>query len=88
MSCANSGAERQTRSVRLSGVQTLVNETAPILTLGALATFVPWHQNVHGIQPSLDMILLFDKAWIGAWHQNSAPPAGLSASATETETNP
>ncbi|MCL2533186.1 MAG: ABC transporter substrate-binding protein [Nocardiaceae bacterium] len=49
----------------LDDVQSLVNETTPFLTLGALATFIPWQQNVHGVRPSFDAILLFDKAWIG-----------------------
>ena len=48
----------------LTDVQTLVNETTPFLTLGALSSFIPWQANVHGVQPSLDAILLFDKAWI------------------------
>ncbi|WP_051461348.1 ABC transporter substrate-binding protein [Tomitella biformata] len=48
----------------LAAVQTEVNEKAPILAWGAGTNFVPWTNNVHGVVPSQDGIVLFDKAWI------------------------
>ncbi|WP_336882476.1 ABC transporter substrate-binding protein [Rhodococcus globerulus] len=48
----------------LAGIQTLVNETSPFITLGALTTFIPWTDDVHGIQPTLDGILLLNDAWL------------------------
>lgn len=50
----------------LADVQQSLNDTAPFVPLGALATFVPWQDNVHGVKPSLDSIMLFDKAFLGS----------------------
>lgn len=59
------GGEDQKRAA-LAAVQGNLNETAPYVPLGALATFVPWQQNVHGVKPSLDSIMLFDKAFLAS----------------------
>lgn len=48
----------------IAEVQKAVTEKVPFLAWGAQATFVPWSANVHGVQPSLDAIMLFDKAWV------------------------
>ena len=51
----------------LSGdLQTLVNDTVPFVTLGASPTFTLWADDVHGIEPTTDSIVLFGNAWIGA----------------------
>ncbi|WP_241665927.1 ABC transporter substrate-binding protein [Prescottella subtropica] len=49
----------------LEDIQTLVNDTAPMLVVGAGKYFIPWSGNAHGITPSADGILLFGKAWLG-----------------------
>ena len=48
----------------LADVQTEVNEKVPFLAWGGQTSFVPWRSSVHGANPSLDAIMLFDKAWI------------------------
>ncbi len=48
----------------LENIQTLVNETAPIAVMGAGKYFIPWSQDAHGIVPSADGIMLFEKAWL------------------------
>lgn len=45
-------------------MQQLVNDTVPFLTWAAQAVFVPWSSSVHGAVPTLDSVMLFDKAWI------------------------
>lgn len=54
-----------TRAV-LDDLQTLVNETAPLVPLGAGQALVAWASDVHGIAPSADGIMLFGAAWKGA----------------------
>ncbi|MBM4468081.1 ABC transporter substrate-binding protein [Prescottella equi] len=48
----------------LEGIQTLVNETNPMMVLGAGKYFIPWSKNAHGITPSADGVLLFGNAWL------------------------
>ena len=48
----------------LAELQTEVNSTAPFLPLAAGVSFVPWTDNVYGVVPSLDAIMLLDQAWI------------------------
>ncbi|CAM2930246.1 ABC transporter substrate-binding protein [Prescottella defluvii] len=48
----------------LEDVQTLVNETNPMLVVNAGKYFIPWSKNTHGITPSADGIMLFGKAWL------------------------
>ncbi|MFC9516728.1 ABC transporter substrate-binding protein [Nocardiaceae bacterium NPDC056970] len=45
-------------------MQQLVNDTVPFLTWAAQAVFVPWSASVHGAVPTIDSVMLFDKAWI------------------------
>jgi len=52
------------KTAALADVQKLVNDTVPFVTLGATATFIPWQKNVHGVKPTLDGVILFDKAWM------------------------
>lgn len=49
----------------IAEIQTIVNEQTPFLAWGAQATFITWQDNVFGVKPSLDTVILFDKAWIG-----------------------
>ncbi|WP_024793930.1 ABC transporter substrate-binding protein [Tomitella biformata] len=49
----------------IAKIQTVVNEEVPFLSWGAQATFITWQDDVHGVKPSLDTVILFDKAWIG-----------------------
>ncbi len=48
----------------LEDIQTLVNETNPMMVLGAGKYFIPWSKNAHGITPSADGVLLFGNAWL------------------------
>ncbi|WP_182358555.1 ABC transporter substrate-binding protein [Tomitella gaofuii] len=48
----------------LADLQTAVNEKVPFLAWGSVATLIAWNKQVHGIKPSLDTIVLFDKAWV------------------------
>lgn len=48
----------------LEKVQTLVNDTAPLSTIGAGKVLVTWRKNVHEITPSADGIMLFGHAWL------------------------
>ncbi|WP_415395099.1 ABC transporter substrate-binding protein [Rhodococcus globerulus] len=50
----------------LEKVQTLVNDTAPLATIGAGKVLVTWRKNVHEITPSADGIMLFGNAWLAA----------------------
>ena len=44
-------------------IQERANETLPWQVWGTGPALDVWNQNVHGLQPSLDGILLFDEAW-------------------------
>lgn len=48
----------------LANVQQVFNDEVPILVWGAGANYVPWQDNVFGVKPSLDSIMLLDKVWI------------------------
>lgn len=48
----------------MADLQRLANETTPFVVLGALASFLPWQANVHGVVPSTDDVMLFGKAWM------------------------
>ena len=45
-------------------LQSLVNDQVPFVNLGAAESFVGWRESVYGVNPSLDGILLLNKAWI------------------------
>ncbi|WP_305094338.1 ABC transporter substrate-binding protein [Prescottella sp. R16] len=45
-------------------IQQVVNDTVPFATWSAQAVFVPWTSSVHGVTPTLDSVILFDKVWI------------------------
>lgn len=49
----------------LDELQTALNEKVPFLAWGSQATLIAWDKQVHGVKPSLDTIVLFDKAWVG-----------------------
>lgn len=48
----------------LADLQVMVNDTVPLLNGGSGMTLVAWNEDVHGVVPSLDAIILFDKVWI------------------------
>ncbi|TSD40272.1 ABC transporter substrate-binding protein [Rhodococcus sp. KBS0724] len=52
------------KKAALADLQTLFNEQVPIMVWGAGANYVPWSENVYGLMPSLDSIILLDEAWI------------------------
>ncbi|MCJ0905487.1 ABC transporter substrate-binding protein [Rhodococcus sp. ARC_M6] len=47
----------------LAKIQTRSNETLPWQIWGNVPQIDVWNKNVHGIEPSLDGIVLFDEAW-------------------------
>ena len=55
--------DKQQRQSVLDEIQKLVNETAPMVTIDAGRYYIPWNDNIHGIIPSSDGILLFNQAW-------------------------
>ncbi|WP_127783423.1 ABC transporter substrate-binding protein [Rhodococcus sp. X156] len=58
---ASTDADKRTA---IAEIQKLMNETVPFLTWGTQAALIPWQTSVHGLKPSLDGIILFDKAWM------------------------
>ncbi|HEX7096036.1 MAG TPA: ABC transporter substrate-binding protein, partial [Acidimicrobiales bacterium] len=40
------------------------NEDIPFLVLGASTEFVAYADNLHGVQPSVSTLVMFDKAWL------------------------
>lgn len=48
----------------LSKIQERMNETVPYVIIGPMSVLSFWHQDVHGLQRTIDNIWLFDKAWI------------------------
>ncbi|WP_305093455.1 ABC transporter substrate-binding protein [Prescottella sp. R16] len=48
----------------LENIQTLVDDTAPMVVASAGKYFIPWSSNAHGITPSSDGIMLFGDAWL------------------------
>ncbi|WP_283261083.1 ABC transporter substrate-binding protein [Rhodococcus sp. IEGM 1379] len=59
-----SAASDDDRKKVVEEIQTLVNETAPMVTVNTGKYFIPWNKNVHGITPSADGIMLFGSAWM------------------------
>lgn len=47
----------------MAEVQTLWNETMPGVTTSALAKYIAWDTSIHGIQPTIDDIVLLGDAW-------------------------
>ncbi|WP_305091805.1 ABC transporter substrate-binding protein [Prescottella sp. R16] len=60
------GVDSDERRALSGELQTLVNDTVPFVTLGSAPTFTLWADDVHGIEPTTESIMLFGKAWIGA----------------------
>lgn len=58
-----SGSAEETLAV-IEEFQNLVNDTVPFVALGAMDSFVAWAPQVHGVNPSLDGILLLEEAWV------------------------
>ncbi|WFR73313.1 ABC transporter substrate-binding protein [Prescottella defluvii] len=50
----------------LENIQTVVNDTAPVIVVSAGKYFIPWSVNAHGITPSADGIMLFGNAWLAS----------------------
>ncbi|MCA1007308.1 ABC transporter substrate-binding protein [Rhodococcus hoagii] len=50
----------------LEDIQTVVNDTAPMMVISAGKYFIPWRANAHGITPSADGIMLFGNAWLAS----------------------
>ncbi|WP_127782356.1 ABC transporter substrate-binding protein [Rhodococcus sp. X156] len=48
----------------LGEIQQKINDTVPVVPIGAFKTFIAWQQNLHGVSPSSDGIMLFEKAWL------------------------
>ncbi|WP_336883307.1 ABC transporter substrate-binding protein [Rhodococcus globerulus] len=49
----------------LAQIQERVNETVPWQTYGVVPILNVWGKNVHGVQQSMDGIMLFDSTWKG-----------------------
>lgn len=60
LQAAGTDAEAQ---AALDTIQTLVNDTVPVVNVGAAAVFLPWQADVHGVVPTVNNMLLFGSAW-------------------------
>lgn len=49
----------------LDDIQRLFNEDVPVINLGASAGFTAWGENVHGVVPTDEYMVLLGEAWIG-----------------------
>ncbi|WP_051836013.1 ABC transporter substrate-binding protein [Streptomyces sp. NRRL WC-3549] len=59
------GAEDEAGTQKvLDDIQTLFNEKVPVINLGATAGFTAWGENVHGIVPTDEYMVLLGEAWI------------------------
>ena len=47
----------------MTKIQELWDKDVPGIGINAGGTFTPWNDNVHGIEPTTEMLLLYDKAW-------------------------
>lgn len=47
----------------LGQINTLWLDNVPMIALADGAVFYPWGDNVHGLQPTAEQMLLFDEAW-------------------------
>ncbi|MCJ0903089.1 ABC transporter substrate-binding protein [Rhodococcus sp. ARC_M6] len=52
------------RKAVLDDIQKLVNDTAPMAVVNSSKVFIAWGQNVHGVTPSVDGIMLFGNTWL------------------------
>ncbi|WP_337199996.1 ABC transporter substrate-binding protein [Rhodococcus rhodochrous] len=59
-----SAPDAETKKQAINDIQTYVNEEQPFLAWGASNTYVAWSPNVFRMNPSIDHIMLFDKAFI------------------------
>lgn len=60
---AASGDEAEKKELAAQ-LQEIWNETMPFLPFSAAPVFLTWQDTVHGVQPSTQFQLLFDKAWV------------------------
>jgi peptide/nickel transport system substrate-binding protein len=61
------GRAASTREGKQAAIDTIANAHAndvPFLTLGASTEQVAYGDNVHGVQPTVSTLVLFDKAWL------------------------
>lgn len=56
-------AEGTARTAVLTKINELWQQTIPGVVMSAGGFFMPWNKNVHGIVPSTQYLLLFNKAW-------------------------
>lgn len=59
-----SAPDTETKRRALDEIQQFINEDQSFLTWGAGRTYVAWSENVFGVDPSIDQIVLFDEAFI------------------------
>lgn len=52
------------KRVIFARMQQLVNDAVPFMTWSAQSVFVPWNAAVQGVTPTIDSVMLFDKAWL------------------------
>ncbi|SEK70757.1 peptide/nickel transport system substrate-binding protein [Blastococcus sp. DSM 46786] len=59
------GTEGDERQDVLTRIEELFQETMPVVSLSPVTPFFPWQDDVHGVKPTVDGMLLFGDAWIG-----------------------
>ncbi|QDQ98808.1 ABC transporter substrate-binding protein [Tomitella fengzijianii] len=60
-----SAPDEAAKQAAIDGIQKAVNEQQPFMTWSAGQTYIAWADDVFGVDPSVDQIMLLDKAFIG-----------------------
>lgn len=61
-----SAPDDNAKRAAINEIQKFVNEEQPILTWSSTGeVFIAWSDHVYGVKPSVDLIMLFDKVFIG-----------------------
>src|SRR5690606_5748974 len=55
----------EARAAAVRAIEQHWYETIPGVALGAGSWFVTWQQDVHGVVPAAEFMVLFGEAWIG-----------------------
>jgi peptide/nickel transport system substrate-binding protein len=57
------GADPAAAKKALTGIETLIRDDVPVVQVTPSGNFLPWSKNVHGIVPTVQEMVFYDKAW-------------------------
>ena len=57
-------ADEDEKKALTADIQRIWNESMPFLPLAAQPVLLTWQPKVHGVEPSTQFQILFDKAWV------------------------